>query len=724
MNLELWGGIECTVNRVGTRTFDQVKRSGHETRLEDLDRFAELGLKTLRYPVLWERVQPEGPDDFDWSWSDERLNHLRELGIRPLVGLLHHGSGPRWTDLLDPEFPAKFARYALAVARRYPWIVGYVPVNEPLTTARFSGLYGHWFPHEKDNSAFLRALLNQVEGVGLAMAAIRSVQPAAELVQTEDLGKSFGTELLRYQCDFENERRWITFDLLLGKVKQSHPLWNFLIEAGGDRTQLERISDHPCAPDILGVNYYVTSERYLDEDLDKYPPETHGGNIFHRYADVAAVRAREEGLVGIGSLLREMWGRYRAPMAVTEAHMGCTREEQVRWLAEIWKECQALRRDHIDCRAVTAWALLGTFDWNSLVTEQNGDYEPGAFDLRSGEPRPTAIAGVIRSLAREQDVSSPVLQTPGWWRRHERLPHHLHPERIHPAARGPGILVLGGRGNLGQAFGRICESRGLGCHLLSRYDADVGHPASVRNAIERYRPWAVINAAGYTFIDEAEADAEQCHQVNGEGAVTGARLCAEAGIPYVTFSSDLVFDGRKEEPYSEFDVTGPLSVFGRSKVVGETKIALEFSDALVIRSSGFFSPWSMAHFPAEVLRPTGELVVPEGLFSPTYLPDLCHAALDLLVDGERGIWHLTNQGQVTWQEFAEMLAERFGAPVPHLRIAAPTEFAARRPTQSVLISERGAMMPSLENALSRFRHEFGGMLQKPAEVEAIESGRD
>jgi dTDP-4-dehydrorhamnose reductase len=135
------------VNRVGDQFFDQLVWSGHDTRIDDLTAFASLGIRALRYPVLGERVAPHSPDDLDWRWTDERLSRLRELGVRPIVGLLHHGSGPAYTSLLDPGSPDKLASFAAAVARRYPWIAEFTPVNEPLTTARFSGLYGHWHPH-------------------------------------------------------------------------------------------------------------------------------------------------------------------------------------------------------------------------------------------------------------------------------------------------------------------------------------------------------------------------------------------------------------------------------------------------------------------------------------------------------------------------------------------------------------------------------------------------
>src|SRR3954470_8142173 len=169
---ELWGGLECSVNRIRDTYRDQTVLSGHQDRIEDLERFAEIGFRALRYPVLWERVAGESLEKCDWRWSDVRLKRIRSLGMRPIVGLLHHGSGPRYTDLLDEQFPAKLTAYARKVAERYPWADAYTPVNEPLTTARFSALYGFWYPHACDDRSFLRALFNEVMGTILAMRAI------------------------------------------------------------------------------------------------------------------------------------------------------------------------------------------------------------------------------------------------------------------------------------------------------------------------------------------------------------------------------------------------------------------------------------------------------------------------------------------------------------------------------------------------------------------------
>jgi len=310
--MELWGGIECTVNRVRDRYFDQLERNGHHARIEDLDAIAALGVRAMRYPVLWERTAPDGLEHADWSWADARLARMRSLGVRPIAGLVHHGSGPRHTSLVDPGFPEGLAAYAGAVARRYPWLEWYTPVNEPLTTARFSALYGVWYPHLHDDRSFKDALLTQCRAIVLAMRAIRKVNPQAKLVQTDDLGKTYSTPLLSYQADFYNHRRWLTWDLLCGRVTREHPLWDYLTQTcGASEPEVLWFADNPCPPDLMGVNYYITSERYLDEKLENYPAAHHGGNGIHRFADIETVRCLAHPTGGLALLLGEAWERYR-----------------------------------------------------------------------------------------------------------------------------------------------------------------------------------------------------------------------------------------------------------------------------------------------------------------------------------------------------------------------------------------------------------------------------
>lgn len=717
--VELWGGVECTVNRVGEEYFDQLERSGHAARASDLDLFAGLGVRAMRYPVLWERTAPDGLEGADWTWSDARLARLRELNVRPIVGLVHHGSGPRATSLVDPSFAAKLAAYARAVAERYPWVEDYTPVNEPLTTARFSGLYGHWYPHGRDDLTFARALVNQCRAIVLSIREIRRINSSARLIQTEDLGKTFSTRTLCYQAEFENERRWLSYDLLSGRVTRGHAMWSYLRSVGIAEAALDWFIENNCPPDIIGINHYLTSERFLDERVGRYPACTHGGNGRHAYADVEAVRVCAEGTAGPRALMKEAWERYGSPLAITEAHLGCTREEQLRWLKEIWDGACRLRQEDVDVRAVTAWSLLGAYDWHNLLTRNEGHYEPGVFDLRAPRPRPTALARLLSDLSGGREHDHPALDAPGWWRRLERLQYAPVTRRPHsPANSLQGVnikggvtrplLITGATGTLGRAFARICELRGLSYRLLTRREMDVAEASSVEQALAKYEPWAIINTAGYVRVDDAEENAERCMRENATGPLTLARACAQSGIKLVTFSTDLVFDGKKETPYVETDETSPINVYGRSKAEAERDVLSESPDALIVRTSAFFGPWDEYNFVTAALRTLASgqrfRAANDAVISPTYVPDLVHATLDLLIDNERGIWHLANAGALTWADFARCVAEAVGldeglveaCSTQSLKLAAP------RPRSSVLASERGSLLPSLDNALARF----------------------
>ena len=271
-----------------------------------------------------------------WEFADRSLAAMSEAGIRPIVGLVHHGSGPWGTDLLDPRFPEKLCSYALRVARRYPWVTAYTPINEPQTTGRFACLYGHWYPHRRAMRSYLRALVNQMKGIVLAMRAIRSVQPEAQLVHTEDGGVTFcasGLESFRWERE---QRRWLGADLLCGRVTPHHPLFEFMLIHGIPDGEVRWFSDNPCPPSVLGLNYYVTSDRYLDDRVHLYPDFSRGGDTgTEPLVDIEAVRVSTEGIAGAGAILRQAFARYGIPVAITEAHLGGEPWEQIRWLAEM-----------------------------------------------------------------------------------------------------------------------------------------------------------------------------------------------------------------------------------------------------------------------------------------------------------------------------------------------------------------------------------------------------
>ena len=179
----------------------------------------------------------------------------------------------------------------------------------------------------------------------------------------------------------------------------------------------------------------------------------------------------------------------------------------------------------------------------------------------------------------------------------------------------------------------------------------------------------------------------------------------------MTFSSDLVFDGFLNKPYHENDPVNPINIYGKSKANAEVSVMTENNESLIIRTSAFFGPWDKYNFVYQVLeslRGNNIFKAAEDIIiSPTYIPDLVNVSLDLLIDNEVGIWHLSNHGEVSWAEFAINVAEKAHLntnlihPYPQISLG----FVAERPSYSVLNSIKGVLMPTLENAIERYFEE-------------------
>ncbi|MEC5163762.1 MULTISPECIES: SDR family oxidoreductase [unclassified Janthinobacterium] len=178
---------------------------------------------------------------------------------------------------------------------------------------------------------------------------------------------------------------------------------------------------------------------------------------------------------------------------------------------------------------------------------------------------------------------------------------------------------------------------------------------AARNAAPRhYRPWALVNTSGYVKVDQAETDVARCFRENSAGAAVLAAECQRRQVRLLTFSSDLVSDGGKLAPHVEADAVAPLNIYGKSKAEAERRVLDAAPAALVVRSSAFFGPWDDCNFLARALaaleRGQPFAAAADLTVSPTYVPDLLHACLDLLIDEESGIWHVTHGAPVTWAE--------------------------------------------------------------------------
>jgi dTDP-4-dehydrorhamnose reductase len=255
---------------------------------------------------------------------------------------------------------------------------------------------------------------------------------------------------------------------------------------------------------------------------------------------------------------------------------------------------------------------------------------------------------------------------------------------------------------------RACDRRGLDYRLTGRGELSLDDEASIATVLDAARPWAVVNAAGWVRVDDAEADVAGCMAANADGAIRLARACHERDLPMAGFSSDLVFDGRLGRPYVESDLPEPLNVYGASKARGEQETLALDGRALMVRTAAFFSPYDRYNFAADVVRALAagrRFAAAEDLvISPTYVPDLVNAVLDLLIDGETGLRHLANDEALSWAEFARRVAGSLDLDPGLVDGVAAAGFGwpATRPVYAALATERGRMMPSLQSAIDRF----------------------
>ncbi len=265
----------------------------------------------------------------------------------------------------------------------------------------------------------------------------------------------------------------------------------------------------------------------------------------------------------------------------------------------------------------------------------------------------------------------------------------------------PGVLVTGATGQLGTAFRDVLPE----ATFLARRDLDLSDIASIPGVLAARRPSVVINCAAYTDVDLAESEEDLATIVNGDAVGVLAEWCAGHSIPFVTFSTDYVFNGRSVDPYVESDPVGPIGAYGRSKLRGE-ELALErYPEALVVRTSWVISA-THDNFVSTMLRLArrGPLkVVDDQLGRPTIAADLAAGTVVALEAGLHGIVHLANQGETTWYGLATAAVQLAGLDPALVDPCTTHEFptTASRPAYSVLGTERadGPQLPPWRSSL-------------------------
>lgn len=292
------------------------------------------------------------------------------------------------------------------------------------------------------------------------------------------------------------------------------------------------------------------------------------------------------------------------------------------------------------------------------------------------------------------------------------------------------IVVTGRHGQVAQALHERAAGTTAAIVLLARPEIDLTRPSDIETALSAVEPDAVVNAAAYTAVDQAESESDLAYAINAEGAGAVARAAAKLGVPVVQLSTDYVFDGTAERPYRETDPTNPLSVYGASKLAGERAVADAAPDHAVLRTSWVYGP-SGKNFVRTMLalaRQRDELrVVCDQVGSPTSALDIADGVLgvvrNLLAEPTRsdlrGIFHMTADGTATWAAFAEAIfaaSRAAGGPSAKVIPIPTTEYPtpARRPANSRLDTSaiaaahgirlplwRQSLQPCIERLLER-----------------------
>ena len=359
-------GIENSAPTLGggrTR-IDEMQSCGHYARWqEDFALVQDLGMEYLRYGPPLHKTLP-GPGCHDWEFADITFADLKRRNIVPIADLCHFGL-PDWIgNFQNPDFPAQFAAYASAFARRFPWVQLYMPVNEMYTCAVFSAHFGWWNEQLSGDRSFVTALKHIVKASVLAMQAILKVRPDAIFVQSES-SEYFHAEnpAALKEAERMNAMRFLSLDLNYGRRVDSE-MYEFLLDSGMTREEYDFFLGHQLKQHcILGNNYYSTNE--------------------HRVAADGRVHASGEAF-GYDEITRQYHSRYLLQVMHTETNtaQGPLGAEAVDWLWKEWANVLRVRNCGVPIVGFTWYSLTDQVDWDTSLRERNGRVNPlGLFDL-------------------------------------------------------------------------------------------------------------------------------------------------------------------------------------------------------------------------------------------------------------------------------------------------------------------------------------------------------
>lgn len=373
-------GIECSYPTIqhGKVRRDLLRECGHYDRWkDDLGLVKEMGLNVLRYGLPYYSIN-QGPGKYDWSFADQVMAELKRLEITPILDLMHFGV-PDWIEnYQNPDLPAHFADYCGAVAKRYPWVRYFTPVNEIYVTARISAKDGIWNEQLKTDKGFVTALKHCVAASIMGNQQIAKHRPDCVIVQSESA--EFTHEFSATpspEVTLGNELRFLSLDLLYANPP-SATVAMYLLDNGLTREEyIWFMAGKPPGYQIMGNDYYGANERIKLPD----------GSL-QTSADV----------LGWYQITKAYYERYRLPVMHTETNH-FDPDQAPKWLNKQWINILRMRQDGVPVLGFTWYSLIDQIDWDTQLGELNNRVNAcGLYDL-DRKPRPVAQA--YKSLLEE-----------------------------------------------------------------------------------------------------------------------------------------------------------------------------------------------------------------------------------------------------------------------------------------------------------------------------------
>lgn len=267
------------------------------------------------------------------------------------------------------------------------------------------------------------------------------------------------------------------------------------------------------------------------------------------------------------------------------------------------------------------------------------------------------------------------------------------------------IFLLGKSGLLGHAIASVFQ----GQHELfspSSDECDITSKPSLRRCLDEARPDFVINAAGYAQVDRAEEEQKKAFALNSKAVTSLVLILKEKNIPLLHFGSDYDFDGKKKTGYSELDMPAPLSAYGRSKFEGELAVTQNFEKFYLVRTAWLFGPGGKNFVDTMLFLAQEDApirVVNDQIGCPTFTFDLAQALLGLLKGKPYGIYHIVNDGNTSWYDFAVEIFSQLGIPKKIIPIrSAELKRPALRPANSILLNTKLPKLRHWKRALADY----------------------